>query len=185
MPVEWVSISAAVIPFVRKYAAETAAKLAAKSTDHMLANTYRRLLPDDRLLKANEAFLDRFRKELTYTADLPTINAEAYSQALRSFLSNDIVQDELQRPLDGQSSIDWELLRGIWAESGDANGPLISLPDDFDWKKLALMYQVALRKLMLSDPQYCSIVQAVEASRSVELTERIAIAVERIAPNPR
>ena len=185
MLLEWAAISAAVIPYVRKHVADTAAKLADQTAGRLLVGTYKRLLPDDKLLKANKTFVDKFQKELAYSADLPTLNADAYNQALRSFLTNDVVQEELQRPLDGESTIDWKLLRGIWAESRSSNYPSLPLPDDFDWEELSLMYKAALRKQLLVDPQYRSVLQAVSAIRSVELAERITAAVERLAPVPK
>jgi hypothetical protein len=84
MAIEWVAISAAVIPFLKKYAADRCGKLA----DGVLAGVYRRIVPDEKLEKANEAFVTQFSKELDSAIELPTVQARAYQKALKRFLSN-------------------------------------------------------------------------------------------------
>jgi len=50
MAVEWVAISAAVGAYLRKYAGERAEKLANRYADGVFAKTYRRLVPDAKLV---------------------------------------------------------------------------------------------------------------------------------------
>ena len=47
MAIEWVAISAAVIPYLRKYASDWAGKLATQSADGALEKLYRRVVPDE------------------------------------------------------------------------------------------------------------------------------------------
>jgi len=105
MAIEWVAISAVVGAYLRKYAAERAEKLATRYADGVFAKTYRRLVPDGKLVQANEAFVTRFSKELDSAVDLPTLLAEGYQEALKLFLSNPSVQDALLAPLDGESQL--------------------------------------------------------------------------------
>lgn len=81
MAIEWLAISAAVIPHIRKYAADRAGKLAGQYADGVLAKIYRRIVPDEKLVKANEAFVTRFSKELDSSMDLPTLQAAPYHEA--------------------------------------------------------------------------------------------------------
>ena len=130
MPIEWAAISAAVVPFLKNYARRQAEKLA----DSGLGEIYRRVVPDEKRNKANDAFVTRFGKELESAMDLPTLQAGAYQDALEAFLCNDSVQDAIQAPLDGQSELDGELLRGMWYEVRTSDGAaLMGLPEEFDW----------------------------------------------------
>jgi hypothetical protein len=182
MVIEWVAISAAVIPHIKRYAADRAEKLASKYSDGLLAGTYRRIVPDEKLVKANEAFVLRFSKELEYVNDLPTLNTPAYEQALQVLLSNQSVQEALHAPLDAQSELDWKLLRGCWNELRTRVGErLIELPSDFDWERLAKAYQQSVRRQMLMDPELRQVMQAVAAIRVAETSERTAVAVSRLA----
>ncbi|MDQ6760718.1 MAG: hypothetical protein M3Z32_12770 [Acidobacteriota bacterium] len=61
-----------------------------------MAKAYRRIIPEPKLVKANEAFVLRFSEELNSTMDLATLNAGPYANALAIFLSNDAVQYEVQ-----------------------------------------------------------------------------------------
>lgn len=99
MAIEWFAISAAVSPYLKKYAAERAERLAANYADGVFAKIYRRVVPDEKLVKANEAFVTRFGKELDSAVDLPTVTGGPYQEALRQFLSNPSVQDAIQAPL--------------------------------------------------------------------------------------
>src|SRR4051794_27593849 len=101
MLIAWAAISAAVIPYIQKYACERAEKLASKYADHLLANMYRRIVPDEKLVKANEAFVMNFDEELDLAIEVPTLSAKAYEDALKVFLRNAYVQDTIQAPLDG------------------------------------------------------------------------------------
>jgi len=85
MPIEWLAVSAAVTPHLKQYLQGRAEKLAAAKADSTLASLYRRIVPDHRLLAANEAFLTRFSKELDYTTDLPTLTADSYQDALATY----------------------------------------------------------------------------------------------------
>jgi hypothetical protein len=175
MAIEWIAISAAVIPHVKKYAANRADKLA----DGVLAKTYRRLVPDEKLVKANQTFVSRFGKELDSAIDLATLTAEPYQRALEIFLSSPSVQDALQAPLDGHSDLDWELLRGIWAELR-----LISLPGDFEWARISRTYQQSLRNQMIADSELRPVIQALAAVRAAEAAERGAAALDRLVGPP-
>lgn len=110
-------IAAGVLPHIKKYAEDTATKLATQHSNTILATAYRNIVPDAMLVRANEAFVLRFSKELDYTMDLATLTASAYQEAIATFLRHDAVQDALQVPLDGQSDIDWNLLRSICVKS--------------------------------------------------------------------
>ena len=169
MAIEWVAISAVVGAYLRKYAAERAEKLATRYADGVFAKTYRRLVPDAKLVQANEAFVTRFGKELDSAMDLPTLLAEGYQEALKLFLSNPSVQDALVAPLDGQSELNWEVLRGTWAELR-----LIELPGDFDWAKVARTYRESIKRLMLADPDLRPVIEAVASLRSAAALERLA-----------
>ena len=111
MPIEWAAVSAVLLPHVTKYAREMGIKLASTYSDGVLSKLYRSIVPEEKLVQANQAFVLRFGKELDYAIDLPTISAEVYKTALAVFLRNDSVQDALQAPLDGQSDLDWQLLQ--------------------------------------------------------------------------
>jgi len=134
MPIEWATISAVVLPFLKDYIRDRAKQLARQKLD----DTFKNITTKDTLTKLNETFTDRFSKELDSAIDLPTLEAEPYQQALKAFLRNHAVQDLLQAPLDGQSPVDWKLLRGTWEEFYLPGGEqLIPLPEDFDWAKVA------------------------------------------------
>src|SRR4051794_25834888 len=131
MPIEWMAISAAVMPVIQKYLTGRAEKLGESYADRAFAKVYRRFVPPEKLVKANEAFVLRFGKELDSAMDLPTtLMAEPYQRALETFLCNDSVQEWIQAPLDGRSELDSDALRRTWVEM---NGPdeqrLILLPD--------------------------------------------------------
>jgi len=169
--IAWIAISAVVIPHLKKYAANRADKLA----DHVLAKTYKRLVPDEKLAKANQTFVVRFGKELDSAIDLATLNTAVYQQAVETFLSNPSVQDVLQAPLDGQSDLDWELLRGIWRELR-----LIPLPSDFEWLRISKTYRQSLQNQMIVDAELRPVVQALAAVRAAEAGERAASALDRM-----
>ena len=182
MAIEWVAIAAAVTPYLKKYATNRAEKLAAKYTDGLLASAYRRLVPDEKLLKANEAFVTRFSKELDSAIDLPTLTAEPYDEALQLFLCNPSVQDALQAPLDGQTQLDSVLLAGIWAELRAPDGEnLIELPEDFDWAKVAKVYGKTIQRLAIGDRELRPVIEAFATIRAAEAAERSADASERTA----
>ena len=167
MAIEWIAISTAVLPYVKKYAADRAERLATQSADGALAKIYRRIVPDEKLAKANESFVTRFGKELDSAMDLPTLSAESYEEALKAFLENPSVQDTILAPLDGRSEMDWQLLRGIWSESR-----LIDLPPDFDWAKVARTYQQYIQRQMLTDADLRPVIQAIAAIRAASAAER-------------
>jgi len=64
MLLEWAVISAAVTPHIKKYVTEKSAKLASGYADSATAKLYKRLVPDQKLQKAVEAFVTAFDKEL-------------------------------------------------------------------------------------------------------------------------
>ena len=97
MPIEWATISAVVLPFLKDYIRDRAKQLARQKLD----DTFKNITTKDTLTKLNETFTDRFSKELDSAIDLPTLEAEPYQQALKAFLRNHAVQDLLQAPLDG------------------------------------------------------------------------------------
>ena len=175
MAVEWVAIAAAIAPHIKKFAAERAEKLAAKSADGVLAKLYRRVLPDEKAVRANEAFLSRFGKELESWIELDTLLAEPYREALKRFLKNPSVQDSLMAPLDGKSELDSALLRGIWNESH-----LIELPTGFAWEKVSTTYGQSIQRQMLANPALRPVVAALAEIRSAEANERSADALDRI-----
>ncbi|MGA2267492.1 MAG: hypothetical protein ABSH44_03380 [Bryobacteraceae bacterium] len=106
--------------------------------------------------------------------DLPTLHDVPYQEALQLFLGNPSVQDALQSPLDGESELDWELLRGIWNESRTPDGQrLIELPADFDWAKVAKTYRQSIQRQMPADPELRPVIQAIVSLRTA--------AVERVA----
>ena len=113
--------------------------------------------------------MTRFSKELDSAMDLPTLLAEGYQEALKLFLSNPSVQDALLAPLDGESQLNWEVLRGTWAELR-----LIVLPGDFDWAKVARTYRESLKLLMLADPELRPVIEAMASLRTAAAVERLA-----------
>jgi len=174
MAIEWAVISASVIPHIKKYLADRVEKLADGSADAVLAKMYRRIVPDEKLIKANEAFVTRFSRELDYCMDLPTLHAAPYHEALRHFLGNPSVQDALQSPLDAESELDWKLLRGIWNEVHTPDGQrLIELPAEFDWAKVAKTYRQSIQRQMLADPELRTLIQAIASLRTVEAMKRL------------
>ncbi len=182
MLIEWAAISAAVTPHIQKYAAERAEKLAGKYADGIFAKTYRRIVPDQKLVKANQAFVTRFDDELDTAMDMPTLNAKPYEDALKLFLANPYVQDAIQAPLDGESKLDGELLRGIWSETRDEGGQqLMEPPADFDWTRVAKKYQKSIQRQMLYDPELRPVIHAIAGLRDAEANERTAAAAERLA----
>jgi hypothetical protein len=101
---------------------------------------------------------------------------------MKILLSNQSVQEVLYAPLDGQSELDWQLLRGIWSELRTADDePRLELPTDFDWEKLATRYRGSINRQMLSDPELRPVIQALAAISTAETTERTAAAVTRLA----
>lgn len=173
--IEWAVISAAVLPHIKKYASEEAEKLAKDSADKGIAKLYRRLVPDEKLVKATEAFVVRFNKELDSAADLPTLTLPAYQEALKTFLSDPDVLEALETPLDAQSPLDVEMLSSRWRYLRTADSqPLIELPADFDWGKLAKRYGEALRTQALANPELRQIVLAKASLRTAQATERMA-----------
>ena len=176
MAIEWVAISAAVIPFLRKYASDWAVKLATKSADSALEKLYRCVIPDEKLVKINEAFVSRFSKELDSAMDLPTLTADAYRDALKEFLLNPSVQDALQAPLDGESELDWDQLCRFWS-----GFRFITLPEDFDWARVARTYGQSIQRLMLTDHELRPVLAAMAGIRTAEATERSAVTLNRLA----
>ena len=178
MPIEWAVISALVIKFLKTYAAGRAKELAKQQLDSVFA----KITTPDTLTQLNEAFAIRFGKELDSVIDLPTLEAEPYRQALQLFLPNPSVQDILLAPLDGESPVDWKFLRGIWAEVPAPGGEhLITLPEDFDWAKVAKLYAKAVERLSLADPQLRLAIQALAILRATEHAKKTAEAAQRIA----
>ncbi|MDA1313167.1 MAG: HEAT repeat domain-containing protein [Acidobacteria bacterium] len=185
MPIDWITIAAVVTPFLKAYIADRARQLAKQKLD----DTFKAVTTKDTLTKLNEAFTLRFGKELDSVIDLPTLAAEPYREALEAFLQNHSVQDVLQAPLDGQSPVDWKLLRGTWDEFYLPGGErLITLPEDFDWAKVAKLYAKAVERLGVADPELRPVIQALatirtaeSAQRSAEANMRAADATERIA----
>lgn len=172
MAIEWIAISAAVIPYLEKYAADRAERLA----DSVFAKAYRRVVPDQKLIRANQTFVVRFGKELDSSIDLATLTTKAYQEALQFFLQSPSVQDLLQAPLDGYSDLAWELLRAIWAELH-----LIPLPSDFEWVRVSRTYRQSLHNQMMVDAELRPVVQALAALRAAEAAERTASTLGRIA----
>ena len=113
---EWAAISAAAIPHIRKYAADRVEKLASEYADGLFAKTYRRIVPDEKLVKANEAFVANFSNELDSSMDLPSLSEQAYQDALKDFIANPYVQDAIQAPLDGECKLDVQMLSATWSE---------------------------------------------------------------------
>jgi hypothetical protein len=169
--IEWVAVAAAVGPHIKNYAAARADKIA----DGVLARTYRRILPGEKLLKANEAFVARFGKELDSTVDLSTLTARPYQDALKVLLANPSTQDVLTAPLDGSSELNWKLLRGFWDEMCP-----IPLPAEFDWPKVARTYSQAVHKLMLVDANLRPVISAIANIRSAEATERAVASLAQL-----
>jgi GTPase SAR1 family protein len=180
--IEWVVISAAVTPHIKKYVTEKAAKLAKESTNSTLAKIYRRHVPSEKLVKATEAFVIRFSKELDSAADLPTLTLPAYRDALKTFLCDPDVLEALETPLDSQSELNRELLSSRWRYLRMSDGnPLIDLPSDFDWARLGKRYLEALQKQALGDPELRQIMQARSSLRIANAVEETAAGVSRIA----
>jgi hypothetical protein len=101
MVIEWAMISGVAVPHIKEFARNAGVKLAAKYSDGLFAEAYRRVVPDAKLVKANEAFVQRFSDELGSAMDLPTLNAAPYASALAAFLSNESVQSVLHAPQKG------------------------------------------------------------------------------------
>src|SRR6266704_10431 len=108
MAIEWIAIAATVKPYVKDYIADRAKKIAEERADGILAGLYRKVVPDEKLVKANESFVSRFGKELDSAVDLATLNIDVYHAALKQFLCNPSVQDALLAPLDDESGLDWK-----------------------------------------------------------------------------
>jgi hypothetical protein len=186
MPLDWIAIAPKVLPFLKKYADELSNKLMSKSADVTLEKTQRLILTDKNIAQANEAFVTRFTKELDSSIDLPTLNAKPYQDALQSFLCNPNVQHAILAPLDEQSKLDALLLDAIWRESRTILGePLISLPADFNWAKVARTYQQAIERQMLSDPNLRDVIKALAVIRTAEWSEQSADSLKRgVGPVP-
>lgn len=175
MLIEWAVISAAVVPHTKKYVAEKAGKLAKDYTDSKLSQLYKRLVPDQKLIKATEAFVVGFDKELYSAADVPTLTIPAYVEALKTFLADPDVLEALESPLDGESKLDCDLLSRKWSYLHDANDkPLVVLPDEFDWEGLGNRYCKALQKQALADPELRQIAQVKAALRTAQAVEVLA-----------
>lgn len=175
MLIEWAVISAAVAPHIKKYAAEKAEKLAKDYADSKLSQLYKRIVPDQKLVKATESFVIAFDKELYLAADVPTFTIPAYQEALKTFLADPDVLETLEAPLDGESKLDCDLLNRKWTYlHGIDDKPLIALPDDFDWAGLANRYCKSLQKQALADPELRQIVQAKAALRTAQAIEVLA-----------
>jgi len=182
LAIEWTALAGAILPVIKKFAAERAEKLAGHLGDKKLSEIYRHAFSEDVLARINELFVSRFNEELDRAADLPTLSLESYHEALGIFLVNCSVQDVLQMPLDGQSDLDWQLLAAIWGEMKTAEGAsLITLPSDFSWLALARMYRREILRHMVANPALRPIIAAVAHFRIVEASERTASAIERMA----
>ena len=173
MPIEWAMISGAVTAFAHKY------------LEHRLsdfADGHLKLPGQSEILKrANQAFIDRFSKELDSLIDLPTITEEAYRAALQTFLLNPAVQDKLADTLDGWSDLDWVSLKASWDTMFDLEGnPPITLPADFDWPKLATTYHDTLRRYLLADRDGREILATSAAVRGSQLTEQIKTKLDHL-----
>jgi GTPase SAR1 family protein len=166
--IELVAVLAAVSPHIKDYAASRADKIA----DGLLARAFRWIVPDEKLLKANEIFVMRFGKELDSTMDLSTLTAREYQAALETLLANATAQDVLMAPLDGRSELDWRLLRGLWDEMS-----LIPLPSEFDWPKVSRTYGQAIRNQMLVDADLRPVISAIANIRSAEASEKTAVSL--------
>jgi hypothetical protein len=175
MLIEWAVISAAIAPHVKKYIAEKAGKLAKDYADSQLSQLYKKVVTPEKLMKATESFVVGFDKELYSAADLPTLTIPAYREALKTFLSDPDVIEALETPLDGESTLDIDLLSRKWSYLlGGDRKPLIALPDDFDWDGLAARYCKSLQKQALADPELRQIVQARAALRTAQAVAVIA-----------
>ena len=53
MPIEWLAISVAVIPHIKRYVADQVEKLGSKYVDGVLGSAYRRVIPDEKLVIAS------------------------------------------------------------------------------------------------------------------------------------
>ncbi len=179
---EWAVISAAVAPHIKKYVTEKAAKLASGYADSAAAKLYKRLMPDQKLQKAVESFVAAFDKELRSTIQNHTLTGPAYPAALKIFLADYDVLEALEKPLDAQSELDWDLLKRRWTYLLDSNGQhLIDLPQEFDWDELATRYGKSLQKQALADPELRQVAQALATLQIKEDTKRGADAAERLA----
>ncbi|HJX83359.1 MAG TPA: NACHT domain-containing protein, partial [Candidatus Angelobacter sp.] len=155
--------------------------MAKEYADSTIAKLYKRLVPNEKLIKATQAFLARFNKELDSASDLPTITMPAYEAALKVFLSDAEVLEALEGPLDGQSHLKVELLNNRWRYLRTAkNEPLIELPGDFDWGKLSKRYGEALQQQALADPELRQLVTATASLRTANATEEAAAGIGRI-----
>lgn len=179
---EWAVISAAAAPHIKKYVTEKTAKLASGYADSAAAKLYKRLMPDQKLQKAVESFVAAFDKELRSTIQNPTLTGPAYPEALKIFLADYNVLEALEKPLDAQSELDWDLLKRRWSYLLDSKGQrLIDLPEEFDWDELASRYGKSLQKQALSDPELRQIAQTIATLQIKEDTKRGANATERLA----
>jgi len=179
---EWAVISAAVAPHIKKYVTEKAAKLASGYADSAAAKAYKRLMPDQKLQKAVESFVSAFDKELRSTIQNPTLTGPAYPDALKIFLADYDVLEALERPLDAQSELDWDLLKRRWTYLLDSKGQhLIDLPQEFDWDELATRYGKSLQRQALAEPELRQVAQALATLQIKEDTKRGADATERLA----
>jgi GTPase SAR1 family protein len=182
---EWAVISATVAPHVKRYVTEKAAKLAAGHVDSAAAKLYKRLMPDKKLQKAVEAFVAAFDKELRSTIENPTLTG-SFFPALKIFLTDHDVLEALEKPLDAQTELDWDLLKRRWTYLLDASGHhLIALPQEFDWEELAARYVKSLQKQSLADPELREIAQVLATLQIRENTKDSADAVRRFAGLPK
>ncbi len=84
--------------------------------------------------------------------------------------------------MDGQSELNWKFLDRRWGYLKTADGePLISLPEDFNWAKLAKRYGEALQSQALSDPELRELVQARASLRTAKAVEDAASGIARVA----
>src|SRR4051812_38348641 len=114
MLLEVAAISAVVAPHVKKYVAGKVAKLASSYADKKLAQLYQRIVPDQKLQKAVDSFITAFDKELYSAIDNPTLTGPPYQDALKLFLADPDVLESLEKPLDLESELDWDLLKRRW-----------------------------------------------------------------------
>jgi hypothetical protein len=92
------------------------------------------------------------------------------------------VLDALEKTLDGQSNLDWQLLQARWALLRDfKDRPLIVLPEEFDWNELAARYCTAIQTKALSDQELRQVLQALASLRTANAIEGVASDLKRLA----
>src|SRR5262249_60274795 len=96
------------------------------------------------------------------------------------------VLEALEKPLDAQSELDWELLKRRWTYLCDSKDQsLIVLPEGFDWDDLASRYGKSLQQQALADPEFRQVAQALATLQIPKDAKRAADAAERSAGPPK